>query len=681
MNISNSINFANSLSANIDANILNALQSLLNLLGVNNFNLNNLTNNTSPVYDSVVNQKNPPKVRGKGERMIASAIPFLLSYRGLDCQEFAVFFHILARAGNGNGCFESMPNMSARLKLGVKSLRAVIQRLQEYRLIYKSEDRPGYSHVYEVYDESQWMSEEEIEQKRNELKRKKSTKPVKETKPVNADIPVINNRNVANVEKIRLSIENEVKQQLASQGLDAAMFNTPSTVSTLFTSDTIQDSAQGVESIKCLDVYPGTIDKKVENDRGGTVEIDRGILNIENTNTKKILKREEKKADPLSEKTSLSETEMAKDKDQDQKTEDLFVDAPVGKKKSELSTEQISYLEKWFSSGALKKVFTIRDEDLAALEEKERKQAEKRQQRIEEDAKASEEGASRVFGYLGCDEYGNKKTTQESRKPVKMWYAPTEEHPNYPATEPVSGVSKVKPEVKPEVKPVEVPEAKILNPVVNPVLDAVVEENDQKVIKQESDVLETEIVAETVAIEKVEVQANPVNPVAAILAKPVKPILANKLGANDQKLVDRVETYRNAFDQGKTNFTPLQLQEWAVVDGMEGVIRAYRKSGRILHSAPNDVSFEFICWLNNQHSRGSNQKDDGYALNYIKKMERTPSDWSTLMALVAQWQGVKQSGNSLFRISRLAEVEQENRNYQEVKEIMNRTGLEWKDKK
>lgn len=659
MNTSSPINFANSLSANIDANILNALQSLLNLLGVNNFNLNNLTKNTSPVYDGVVNQKNPPKVRGKGERMIASAIPFLLSYRGLDCQEFTVFFHILARAGNGNGCFESMPNMSARLKLGIKSLRAVIQRLQEYRLIYKSEDRPGYSHVYEVHDESQWMSEEEIEQKRNELKRKKSTKPVKEVKLVNADIPVINNRNVANVEKIRLSIENEVKQQLANQGLDAAMFNTPSTVSTLSTPDTIQDSAQGVESIKCLDVYPGTIDKKVENDRGSTVENDRGILNIENTNTKKILKREEKKADPLSEKTSLSETEMTKDKDQNQKTEDLFVDAPVGKKKSELSTEQISYLEKWFPSGALKKVFTIRDEDLAALEEKERKQAEKRQQRIEENAKASEEGAGRVFGYLGCDEYGNKKTAQESRKPVKMWYAPTGEQ---------------FPEVKPEAKPEAKPEVK---PVVNPVLDAVVDQNVQKFIEQESDVLEAQIVA----IEKIEVQTNPVNPVAAILAKPVKPILANKLGANDQRLVDRVETYRNAFDQGKTNFTPLQLQEWAVVDGMEDIIKAYRKSGRILHSAPNDVNFEFICWLNNQHSRGSNQKDDGYALNYIKKMERTPSDWSTLMALVAQWQGVKQSGNSLFRISKFAEVEQQNRDYQEVKEIMNRTELNWTDEK
>lgn len=665
----NPVNFANSLSANIDANILNALQSLLNLLGVNNFNLNNLTNQKSPVYDEVVNKKNPPR-RGKGERMIASAIPFLISYRGLDCQEFSVFFHILARAGNGNGCFESMPNMSARLKLGVKSLRAVIQRLQEYRLIYKSEDRPGYSHVYEVHDESQWMSEEEIELKRNELKRKKPTKPVKEVKSVNADIPVINNRNVANVERIKLSIENQVKQQLANQGLDTTMFNIPSKPSV---PDTVQDSAQGVESSKCLDVYPGTIDKKVENDRGSTVENDRGILNIENTNTKKILKREEKKANPLSEKTSLSETEMAKDKDQDQKTEDLFVDAPVGKKKSELSTQQISYLEKWFSSGALKKVFTIRDEDLAALEEKERKQAEKRQQLIEERAKASEEKSSRVFGYLGCDEYGNKKTFEQeekSRKPAKMWYAPTEEHPNYRVTEPVSGV----PEVKPEVKPVEVLETKALNPV----LDAVVEESVQKVIEQESDVLEAQIVA----IEKTEiVQSNPANPVAAILAKPVKPVLANKLDANDQKLVDRVETYRNAFDNGRTSFTPLQLQEWAVVDGMGDTIRTYRKSGRILHSAPNDVNFEFICWLNNQHSRGSNQKDDGYALNYIKKMERTPSDWSTLMALVAQWQGTKQSGNSLFRISKLAEVEQENRNYQEVTEIMNRTGLQWKDKK
>ena len=141
-------NFTNSLSANLDPNIANALQSLLNLLGVNNLNLNTLTKEASPVYNGMVNKKNPPRERGKGERMIASAIPFLISYRGLDCQEFSVFFHILARAGNGNGCFESIPNMSARLKLGIKSLRAVIQRLQEYRLIYKAEDRPGYTSVY-----------------------------------------------------------------------------------------------------------------------------------------------------------------------------------------------------------------------------------------------------------------------------------------------------------------------------------------------------------------------------------------------------------------------------------------------------------------------------------------------------------------------------------------------------
>ena len=113
------------------------------------------------------------------------------------------------------------------------------------------------------------------------------------------------------------------------------------------------------------------------------------------------------------------------------------------------------------------------------------------------------------------------------------------------------------------------------------------------------------------------------------------------------------------------------------------MIKAYRKSGKLLHSSPNDINFEFICWLNNQHSRGSNQKDDGYALNYIRKMERTPSDWSTLMALVAQWQGGKKLGETFgnFRVSKLAELEQQERNLREIADIVSKAGLQWEYKK
>lgn len=58
-------NFTNSLSANLDPNIANALQSLLNLLGVNNLNLNTLTKEASPVYNGMVNKKIPQESGGK----------------------------------------------------------------------------------------------------------------------------------------------------------------------------------------------------------------------------------------------------------------------------------------------------------------------------------------------------------------------------------------------------------------------------------------------------------------------------------------------------------------------------------------------------------------------------------------------------------------------------------------
>lgn len=662
----NTQNFTSNLNSNLDTNIANALQSLLNLLGVNNLNLNTLTKEASPVYNEKVNKKNPPRERGKGERMIASAIPFLISYRGLDCQEFSVFFHILARAGNGNGCFESIPNMSARLKLGIKSLRAVIQRLQEYRLIYKAEDRPGYTSVYEVHDESQWMTEEEIEQKRNELKRKKS-KPIKSDKKINADIQDSQVRNRANVERIRLAIEDQFQQTQSVVMKDQEKTNKLNTK---------HDLAQGVVQQVSLNAYPGTIEKKVESDRATQGKNDRGILNIENTNTKKILEREEKKADSLSIKTSLSETERAKDVNQE-KAEELFEDTPTGKQKKELPPEQLAILNKWIPSGALKKVFSIRDEDLAPIEEKERKQAEKRQQYLQEQEEAN--ASKRTFGYNGYDEYGHKKTFGQEEKPrqkARVWYAPVGEHPNYPVSKPVSDAQpEVKPEVKPEVQAI-------------PVLSPVSSQNDLIPNEQESGVLEAQIVPDQetqeevqevieTAVVKVEVETT------SVLTRPVeKPRLA-KFDVNDQKLIDRVETYRNAFDQGKTNFTPYQLQEWAAVDGMEPVIKAYRKSGKLLHSSPNDINFEFICWLNNQHSRGSNQKDDGYALNYIRKMERTPSDWSTLMALVAQWQGGKKLGETFgnFRVSKLAELEQQERNLREIADIVSKAGLQWEYKK
>lgn len=546
--------------------------------------------------------------------------------------------------------------MSARLKLGIKSLRAVIQRLQEYRLIYKAEDRPGYTSVYEVHDESQWMSEEEIEQKRTELKRKK-IKPIKSEK-INTDIQNDQIRNRANVERIRLAIENQFNQQTQ---LNAIMKDQETTKEL----DVKQVVAQGVSQQDGLHVYPGTIEKKVEIDRATQGKNDGGILNIENTNTKKILEREEKKENPLSNKTSLSESEGAKEK-----TEDLFTDTPAGKEKKELSSEQLAILNKWIPSGALKKVFTIRDEDLAPVEERERKQAEKRQQHLQEQEQANT--SKRVFGYNGYDEFGHKKTfgqeerLEKPRQQARVWHAPVGEHPNYPVSKPVvEQVSDAQPEIKPE------------NKAINPVLSPVSSQNDLIPNEQESEVLEAQIVPDQEVIETAVVKVEQVT--TPVLARSVeKPRLA-KFDANDQKLIDRVETYRNAFDQGKTNFTPYQLQEWAAVDGMEPVIKAYRKSGKLLHSAPNDINFEFICWLNNQHSRGSNQKDDGYALNYIRKMERTPSDWSTLMALVAQWQGGKKLGNNFgnFRISKLAELEEQERNLREIADIVSRTGLQW----
>lgn len=128
-----------------------------------------------------------------------------------------------------------------------------------------------------------------------------------------------------------------------------------------------------------------------------------------------------------------------------------------------------------------------------------------------------------------------------------------------------------------------------------------------------------------------------------------------------QEVLNRVESYRNAWYNGVQNFNPFQLQEWAAVDGMLPVVESYRKSGRICNYAPNDISFEFACWLNRLHSKGSNKKDDAYGMNYIKSMERNPEKWGALTALVAQWQGSKTLGSNFQGVSHeLEHIEKQN---------------------
>ena len=604
------------------------------------------------MYDVTVNTKvnkdesndnctKKPPGWGKGERMtLSETIPFMLSYRGLDCQEFSVFLHIIARAGGGNGCFESIPNMADRLKLGIKTLRNVINRLIEYRLIYKAEDRPGYSSVYEACAQSEWMSSEEIELKRNELRAEAARNR--------------KNKTTKSVEKINLASENPKPKMKVTM-------ETNSTTNQ-------QDEAQGLKQQESLDVYPGNNDSSGKNDRGTQVTFDRGILNIENLNKKNnILEREEKKEDHHSTKASLSGTEEGKKEDHSQaarreeRIEKLFDDCPPGKQKREISTEQFAILQRWIPSGALKKVFSVQDDGVKEPEEKEVKPA---AQKVEP--------PKRSFGCFGYDASGHKKTpgqVEQKQSLVKPYYAPIEEHPNYPVNssanpvpEPVSVIEPhVEEYVEEEVKQIE-PQKQVVN-AVETVDNSV---NVPEVIEPELEVLEAKIVP----TEKTNSSG------LSVLDRVEKPRLA-KFDVNDQKLIDRVETYREAFYQGKTNFTPFQLQEWAAVDGMSPILKAYRKSGRLMNSAPNDISFEFICWLNNQHSRGANQKDDGYALNYIKKMERSPGDWDTLTALVTQWQGSKKTGNSNFRISQAVRYSQEEAQLAEIQKITASAGLSW----
>lgn len=575
------------------------------------------------MYDANNYTKKPP-VKGGGVYMTAlsNAVPFMISYRGLDCQEFSVFFHILARSGGGNGCFESIPNMADRLKLGIKTLRNTISRLTEYRLIYKAEDRPGYSSIYEVCSESEWMSPEDIELKRNELRAELARNRSKK------------NMTVKSVEKINLPSASENIKPEKKANMETNPTN---------------NKKEG------LDVYPGNKDSSGESDRGTRVESDRGILNIETLNKKNnILEREEKKAEHHSTKASLSETEEAKKEDHSQKKQDDC----SGKQKREISNEQLAILQRWIPSGALKKVFSFQDDGAQEHQEKEDKCVDKKV-----------EQPKRYFGCFGYDSNGHKKTLdQVEQKPtqVKPYYAPIEEHPNYPVNNGLNPVTEpvlvIEPHVEEDVRQIE-SQKQVVN-AVEAVDNSV---NIPEVIEPELDVLEAQIVP-----------TGKNSSGLSVLDRVEKPRLA-KFDCSDQKLIDRVETYREAFYQGKTNFTPFQLQEWAAVDGMTPIVHTYRKSGRLMNSAPNDISFEFICWLNNQHSRGSNQKDDGYALNYIKKMERSPENWDTLTALVTQWQGSKKMGGN-FRVSQAVRYSQEEALLAETQKIIANAGLSWTHK-
>ncbi len=83
----------------------------------------------------------------------------------------------------------------------------------------------------------------------------------------------------------------------------------------------------------------------------------------------------------------------------------------------------------------------------------------------------------------------------------------------------------------------------------------------------------------------------------------------------------------------------IELLQWA--DEQIGAdVQLYRRSGRILASAPNDIDREFLSFLERQVTGGKAGKTANPAA-WIRAMESNPSRWAELVNFIQKWQREK----------------------------------------
>jgi hypothetical protein len=115
--------------------------------------------------------------------------------------------------------------------------------------------------------------------------------------------------------------------------------------------------------------------------------------------------------------------------------------------------------------------------------------------------------------------------------------------------------------------------------------------------------------------------------------------------AKAETTADRVR--RTWQETGILPRIPAELEAWVQIDLGSEIVASYRKSGRITTIKQGDIQPAFASYVASQWKG----KDIDYGYSYIRSLEKDPTKWETLAALVIKWQASKTTNNHHLNIT------------------------------
>jgi predicted DNA-binding transcriptional regulator len=119
--------------------------------------------------------------------------------------------------------------------------------------------------------------------------------------------------------------------------------------------------------------------------------------------------------------------------------------------------------------------------------------------------------------------------------------------------------------------------------------------------------------------------------------------------ANAETTADRVR--RTYQETGNLPRIPAELEAWVQIDLGSEIVASYRKSGRVTTIKQGDIQPDFARYVAAQNKG----KDIDYGYSYVRSLEKDPTKWETLAALVIKWQASKTTNNHNLNITQEVE--------------------------
>ncbi len=130
--------------------------------------------------------------------------------------------------------------------------------------------------------------------------------------------------------------------------------------------------------------------------------------------------------------------------------------------------------------------------------------------------------------------------------------------------------------------------------------------------------------------------------------------------ATIETTADRVR--RTWQETGNLPRVPAELEAWVQIDLGSEIIASYRQSGRVTTTKQGDIHPDFARYVSAQNKG----KDIDYGYSYIRSLEKDPTKWETLAALVIKWQA--SNGNDALNITK--EISKQNQpDYSWLKDV------------